>query len=111
MATTQYQVTGDTTRTLTSTTRSIGPGRLTGITTQVLATGTNPAQTFVRVLLSGQNVGASSYRHLILQTYIGFESGDSWTGDFLLDDDTQITTDVLSSTTAIVITSVTTEPI
>ncbi len=109
MANTQYQVTASADRALTSVTRPLGPGRLKGITTQILATGSNPSQNFVRVLLSGQNVGASSYRHLILQGYIGFESGLSWTGDFPLDDDAQITTDILSSTTAIVITSITTQ--
>lgn len=108
MSATQYQITADSDRALTTITRPIGPADLVGVTIQVLATGSTPAQNFVRVLLSGQNVGSSSYRHLIIQGYIGFESGLSWTGTFPLGDDAQITTDVFSSTNATIITSVTT---
>lgn len=110
MSAVQFQVTADAARALTTANRPLAPGRLKGITAQILATGSNPAQNFIRIIIEGQNVGVSSYQHIILQGYIGFITALSWTGDFPLGNDIQITAEILSSTTATVIISVTTEP-
>lgn len=110
MSQSQFQVTGDADRALTSATRLLAPGQLRAVTTTILATGSRPAQNYIRLLIEQQNVDVPTWRHLILQGYIGFESGLSWTGNYPIDKDAQITIELMSSTLATVIVSITTEP-
>ena len=110
MATTTFQVTADANRALTTDNRPLAPGRLSGVTADIQSTGSNPAQNYIRVFIEGQNVGQANYRHIILQGYIGFVAALSWSGNFPLGNDIQITAEILSSTTATLVISVTTEP-
>lgn len=109
MATTQFQVTADAARALTSGNRPLSPGRLKGVTIQIVATGGDPAPNFVRVLVEEREAGESAYQHIILQEYATRESGANWTGDFPLGQNVQLTAQIMSSTNAVLIVSITTE--
>lgn len=110
MSATQTPVTGQTNRTLTSTTIPLTPGRLKGISVEIQAAGSNPAQNFARIFIEEQDIPVPTYRHLILQGYVGFRSGLTWTGDFPIGNNNQLTIDLMSSTEASAIASITTEP-
>lgn len=110
MAATQTPVTGLADRVLVSGTTPLSPGRLKGVTIDIQATGSNPAQNFVRVFLEQQDIEVPTYRHLLVQGYIGFRSAITWTGDLPIGPNDQLTTELMSSTLASAITSITTEP-
>lgn len=110
MPATIFNVTGGATRALVRASQEVSPGRLRGISADILEGGSEPAQNYIRVLIEGQNAGESDSRHLILQGYIGLEAGLSWTGDFPLEDDVQITAEIMSSVSATAKISIATDP-
>lgn len=110
MSATQFTVTADADRALTTNTRDLAPGKLRGVSAIIQSTGSNPAQNYIRILIEQQNVPVPTWRHLILQGYLGFEASISWTGNYPISDNAQITLELMSSTLATVIVSLTTEP-
>ncbi len=111
MATTQFQVTANADREQTSGSRALAPGTIRGVSLQIIATGSDPAPNFVRVLIEELEAGASVYQHIILQEYVSRESGANWTGNFPLGENVQITAQIMSSTNAVLVVSITTDDI
>lgn len=109
MGTSQFQVTANADRALTTDNRPVAPGRLRGISAQIIATGGNPAPNYVRVLIEERESGQSVYQQIILQAYIQRESGAFWIGDFPLGSNVQVTAEIMSSTNAVLVISITTD--
>lgn len=105
----QFQLTGAAARTLTTANLQLGPGRLKAVSVAIQSTNNSPADNFIRILIEEQDIATPTWRHLILQGYIGTDSGTSWTGDYPLSNDAQITAELMSNSLATAIISITTE--
>ena len=110
MGTTQAPVAGGNLREVVSSSTPLTPGRLRGITVTIQGSGASPATNFIRVLIEGQNVGESGNAHQLASGYLGFETAITWTGDYPIGADDQLTLKLQSSKDSIAVASITMEP-
>lgn len=110
MSGTQAPVTGGLTRAVVSSSTPLTPGTLRGVTVTIEGAGISPATNYCRILIEGQNVGDTGNAHQLAAGYIGSSTAISWTGNFPVGPDDQLTITIQSSKDATATASITMEP-
>lgn len=100
MGVTSLTVTGFPFRVVSTVNRNLTPGRLKGVSAQIITAGSQPADNFIRVILRKPHETGIPDRHVLIQGYIGEDSALSWDGDFPIGTDDQITVQLRSSNTS-----------
>lgn len=109
MSVTSISVDGNPFRVVSTQNRTLTPGRLRGVSAQILTANSRPADNFIRVTLRKPHATGTPDRHVLIQGYIGLDVALSWNGDFPIGIDDQITVQLRSTNTATANITVTTD--